>query len=140
MVRDGVRRAVEMEKRKRSGIEDGSVYLTGSAGSDFEGVQFPNDGFAKKEVAVGGGDLKQAVRWSPGPANPVTSIVVVSEKGAYYKFALDMVKGGECVLERFHMLDKREDSIGTDGDMLGIGDRVGDISAAGVEFGMQVVQ
>ncbi|KAJ3295672.1 WD repeat domain phosphoinositide-interacting protein 3 [Rhizoclosmatium sp. JEL0117] len=140
MVRDGVRRAVEMEKRKRSGIEDGSVYLTGSAGSDFEGVQFPNDGFVKKEVAVGGGDLKQAVRWSPGPANPVTSIVVVSEKGAYYKFALDMVKGGECVLERFHMLDKREDSIGTDGDMLGIGDRVGDISAAGVEFGMQVVQ
>ncbi|KAJ3232067.1 WD repeat domain phosphoinositide-interacting protein 3 [Chytriomyces hyalinus] len=69
-----------------------------------------------------------SLRWSPPVVSPTTSIIILTQDGSYYKFALDVKKGGECVLEKFYKLTDLSQSV----------ERIGETEVGGVRFGMAV--
>ncbi|KAJ3209249.1 WD repeat domain phosphoinositide-interacting protein 3 [Entophlyctis luteolus] len=112
------------------------------------------DGFVEDNADVD--HYRDASRWSPDAQvmqRAATSLLVVGLDGSYYKFALDIVKGGECVLERHYRLNANgyagasmggssgRNSASSRGGSAGLGaamDRVGETGMMGMEFGMSV--
>ncbi|KAJ3092702.1 WD repeat domain phosphoinositide-interacting protein 3 [Physocladia obscura] len=79
-------------------------------------------------------EISERLHWSPKAAIPATSIIVVSQDGTYYKFALDIDKGGDCALERIFNL--QSDDMG---DSMGFGQQqAGETGVLNINFGISI--
>ncbi|KAI8608498.1 WD40-repeat-containing domain protein [Chytriomyces sp. MP71] len=113
-------------RRLREGLLEASLSRRARKGGvDRDDKEDAPDGFLPYR-SEGKGD-EQEMRWSPPVVIQPASVLVLSRDGCYYKFALDLRKGGDCVLERFYRLNGGGD---------GFAERVGESGAAGVKFGM----